>query len=244
MGKSDFEAITHCRDDDYFSQSSGVGRVPSAETLRQRLDEVAPTLRRLEDAGSVEFLKRATVTTTPLDTGHIPPDCDVFPMGNSRTKKQRESRIYNGEDGNAPMAACLGAEGRCLELELREGSQHSQNGFIPFMEKVIERARSLTSRKIHMRLDSATDALDTRVTVAGKGNRSYIIKGNALREDQFGWGGADFQRGQGHGSPGTGKGLGCSPFISSGSTRGRPTDSKGLLSLLLLIKSGLNEEIT
>ena len=138
MGKSDFEAITHCRDDDYFSQSSGVGRVPSAETLRQRLDEVAPTLRRLEDAGSVEFLKRATVTTTPLDTGHIPPDCDVFPMGNSRTKKQRESRIYNGEDGNAPMAACLGAEGRCLELELREGSQHSQNGFIPFMEKVIE----------------------------------------------------------------------------------------------------------
>ncbi len=35
IGKSDFEAITDCRDDDYFSQSLGVRRVPSAETLRQ-----------------------------------------------------------------------------------------------------------------------------------------------------------------------------------------------------------------
>ena len=43
MGKSDFEAITDCRDDDHFSQSLGVARVPSAETLRQRLDEVAPS---------------------------------------------------------------------------------------------------------------------------------------------------------------------------------------------------------
>jgi len=42
-------------------------------------------------------------------------------MDNSKTQKEGVSRIYNGEDGYAPIAAYLG----CLELELREGKQHS-----------------------------------------------------------------------------------------------------------------------
>ncbi len=196
MGKSDFEAITNCRDDDYFSQSLGIARVPSAETLRQRLDEVAPALRTVADACSVGFLKKARVAITPLDTGHVPLDCDVFPMDNSKTKKEGVSRIYNGEDGYAPMAAYLGKEGWCLELELRRGSQHSQDGFIPFLKRIIEKARSLTSRKILVRLDSAHDALDTRVALAGRKNVSYIIKWNPRREDQLEWAGRIFNEGK------------------------------------------------
>jgi hypothetical protein len=195
MGKSDFEAITDCRDDDHFSQSLGVARVPSAETLRQRLDEVAPTLRPIADACSVVFLKKARVTITALDTGHVPLDCDVFGMDNSKTKKEGVSRIYNGRDGYAPMAAYLGTEGWCLELELREGSQHSQDGFIPFLERIIEKARGLTSRKILVRLDSAHDALDTRVALAGQKNVSYIIKWNPRREDQREWAERIFKEG-------------------------------------------------
>jgi hypothetical protein len=196
MGKSDFEAITDCRDDDHFSQSLGVTRVPSAETLRQRLDEVAPALRHIADTSSVGFLKKARVTITPLDTGHIPLDCDVFPMDNSKTRKEGVSRIYNGEDGYAPIAAYLGKEGWCLELELREGSQHSQDGFIPFLERIIEKTRGLTSRKILVRLDSAHDALDTRVALAGKRNVSYIIKWNPRREDRLEWAGRIFKEGK------------------------------------------------
>jgi hypothetical protein len=195
MGKSDFEAITDCRDDDHFSQSLGVARVPSAETLRQRLDEVAPTLRPIADACSVVFLKKARGTITALDTGHVPLDCDVFGMDNSKTKKEGVSRIYNGRDGYAPMAAYLGTEGWCLELELREGSQHSQDGFIPFLERIIEKARGLTSRKILVRLDSAHDALDTRVALAGQKNVSYIIKWNPRREDQREWAERIFKEG-------------------------------------------------
>ena len=195
MWKSDFEAITDCRDDDHFSQSLGVARVPSAETLRQRLDEVAPTLRPIADACSVVFLKKARVTITALDTGHVPLDCDVFGMDNSKTKKEGVSRIYNGRDGYAPMAAYLGTEGWCLELELREGSQHSQDGFIPFLERIIEKARGLTSRKILVRLDSAHDALDTRVALAGQKNVSYIIKWNPRREDQREWAERIFKEG-------------------------------------------------
>lgn len=195
MGKSDFEAITSCRQDDCFSNSLGIARVPSAETLRQRLDEVAPGLRPMADACSVGFLKKARVTISPLDTGHIPLDCDVFPMDNSKTQKEGVSRIYNGEDGFAPIAAYLGTEGWCLELELRNGSQHSQDGFIPFIKGVIEKARSLTSRKILVRVDSAHDALDTRVALAGQRNVSYIIKWNPRREDQIEWAARIFKEG-------------------------------------------------
>lgn len=227
MGKSDFEAVTDCRDDDHFIQSLGIARVPSAETLRQRLDEVAPALWRLADACSVGFLKKARVTITGLDTGHIPLDCDVLPMDNSKTKKEGVSRIYNGEDGYAPEAAYLGTEGWCLELELRKGSQHSQDGFIPFLNRVIEKARSLTSRKILVRLDSAHDALDTRVALAGRSNVSYIIKWNPRREDQLEWADGFSKRARSL-LPGTEKEWGCSPSISGRSTKGRPTDSKGL----------------
>jgi hypothetical protein len=196
IGQSDFEAVTNRREDDYFKQALGINRVPSTETLRQRLDEVAPDLLPLADACSVEFLKKARAPITALETGHVPLDCDVFGMDNSKTKKEGVSRIYNGRDGYAPIAAYLGKEGWCLELELRKGSRHSQEGFIPFIKRVIEKARSLTSRKLLVRLDSAHDAMDTRVTLAGQKNVSYIIKWNPRREDRIEWAKRIFDEGE------------------------------------------------
>jgi len=129
------------------------------------------------------MLKKAKVQITPLDTGHVPLDADVFPMDNSGTKKEQVSRTYHNYDGYAPIAAYLGLEGWCLEVELRPGSQHSQEGFVPFMKRVIERARVLTRRKLLVRLDSAHDAIDTRVLLRHQKNVSYIIKWNPRRED-------------------------------------------------------------
>ena len=84
-------------------------------------------------------------------------------MDNSGTKKENVSRTYKGHDGYAPIAAYLGLEGWCLEVELRPGSQHSQEGFVPFMERVLKKARTLTGKKLLVRLDSAHDAIETRV---------------------------------------------------------------------------------
>jgi hypothetical protein len=195
-GQSDYEAVTNRRKDDYFRDSLGIRKVPSAETLRQRLDEVASALRPLCDAGTVEFLKKAGVAITPLDTGHVPLDCDVFAMDNSKTQKEGVSRIYNGEDGYAPIGAYLGREGWCLELELREGKQHSQCEFIPFLKRVLNKARTLTSRKLLVRLDSAHDALETRVTLAGHKNVNYIIKWNPRKENQREWARRIFEEGK------------------------------------------------
>jgi hypothetical protein len=195
LGQSDYEAVTNKREDDYFRQSLGIGKVPSTETLRQRLDEVASGLRPLADSCSVEFLKKAEVFITALDTGHIPLDCDVFAMNNSNTKKEGVSRIYNGEDGYAPIAAYLGREGWCLELELREGKQHSQCEFIPFLKRVLQKARSLTSKKLLVRLDSAHDAMETRVTLSSHAKVSYIVKWNPRRANKKKWARKIFEEG-------------------------------------------------
>jgi hypothetical protein len=183
LGKSDYEAISAMRDDDYFKQSLGIGQVPSAERLRQRLDEDAEAFLPIIKDCSVTMLKNGKVPITGLDTGHIPLDADVFPMDNSNTKKEGVSRTYHGNDGYAPIAAYLGLEGWCLEVELRPGSQHSQEGSIPYLNRVIDRARTLTSKKLLVRLDSAHDALETRLALRSREKVSYIIKWNPRRED-------------------------------------------------------------
>lgn len=207
LGQSDYEAVANHKEDEYFREALGIGMVPSRETLRQRLDAVAPVLRPIADACSVEFLRRVEVVITALDTGHVPLDCDVFGMDNSKTKKEGVSRIYSGQDGYAPIGAYLGKEGWCLELELREGKQHSQCEFIPFLNRVLEKARSLTSREILVRLDSAHDALETRVTVASHENVNFIVKWNPRKENQRAWAERIFAEGEVT-NPRTGKRVG------------------------------------
>ena len=183
IGKSDYEAITAMRDDDYFKSSLGITNVPSSERLRQRLDQEAENYLSVVQKCSVTMLKNGKAQLTALDTGHIPLDADVFPMDNSCTKKEKVSRTYKGHDGYAPIAAYLGLEGWCLEVELRPGSQHSQEGFIPYMERVLDRARILTRKKLLVRLDSGHDAIETRMLLRNAEKVSYIIKWNPRRED-------------------------------------------------------------
>jgi len=70
-----------------------------------------------------------------------------------------------------------------MEVELRPGSQHSQKGFIPFMERVLKKARTLTRKKLLVRLDSGHDALETRIVLRNADKVSYIIKWNPRKQD-------------------------------------------------------------
>jgi hypothetical protein len=126
LGKSDFEAITAFREDAYFAQALDLEQVPSEGIMRQRMDANGAAYQAVVEDAAIEFLRRSGARFTPLDNGLMPLDCDVTPLDNSQSKKEGVSRTYKGEDGYAPMAAYLGQEGYCLELELREGSQHCQ----------------------------------------------------------------------------------------------------------------------
>lgn len=181
LGKSDFEAIEKYRHDDYFLRSIGNKKVPSSSTLRQRMDENATSYRDAIDNAMMNFLENANVPVTPMETGHVALDMDVFPMDNSKTQKEGVSRTYKGYDGYAPLPAYLGEEGWCLACELRDGKQHGQKEFIYTLERVIPRARQLTSLPLLLRLDSGHDAMEN-IVFCDREDVDYIIKWNPRQE--------------------------------------------------------------
>lgn len=194
LGKSDFEAITGFRDDEYFGTALGLDQVPSEGILRQRMDANAAGYQQIVEAAVVAFLRRSGAQFTPLDNGLVPLDCDVTPFDNSQTKKEGVSRTYKGMDGYAPMAAYLGQEGYCLELELREGSQHCQKGTPAFLARVIGRARQLTTAPVLLRLDGGNDAIENIAAVAAHNEQDeqhvpvhYVIKWNPRQESPEKW---------------------------------------------------------
>ena len=194
LGKSDFEAINGFREDAFFHEALGLEQVPSEGTLRQRMDAHAEAFRPLVETAAVDFLRNVGAPITPLANGLVPLDCDVTPLDNGKTRKEGVSRTYKGCDGFAPMAAYLGQAGWCLELEMREGSQHCQKGTPEFLQRVLARARSLTARGLLLRLDSGNDALDNIAVVEAHNEQhpdappvDYVIKWNPRQESREQW---------------------------------------------------------
>ena len=196
LGKSDYEAITAMGNDRYFQESLGIKQVPSCETLRQRLDETAKIFQPIVSTTYTEFIRNAKGKVTPLAMGHVAVDIDVFCMDNSSTQKEGANYTYHGYDGYAPIGAYLGEEGWCLNLEFREGSQHSQNNFIPFLDETITRARSLTRKPLLIRLDSAHDAVETRATIYAHNKADYILKWNPRKQDRASWWARSLEEGE------------------------------------------------
>ena len=194
LGKSDFEAVSGMREDDFFRTAMGIGSVPSTETLRQRLDGHAEAFLPLVVEAGTDFLVNVQARCTALDTGHVPLDADVTPFDNSQTKKEGVSRTYKGYDGYAPMAAYLGREGYCLELELRIGKQHCQRGTPRFLERNLDRARRVTDQPILLRLDGGNDAIENIETILAHNEQTedqvpvdFLIKWNPRKEDPVEW---------------------------------------------------------
>jgi len=171
------------REDDYFKQALGIYRIPSVERLRQRLDEAGADLVPGIDRSSRTMLKRLKAPITGYRNDLVPLDVDVFPQDNSNTKKEGVSRTYKNYDGYAPMAAYLGMEGWCLEVELRPGSQHSQKGFVDFIKRVIAGAKDLSKQPLLVRADSGNDAIETLVALKDAEHTHYIVKWNSRQSE-------------------------------------------------------------
>lgn len=187
LGKSDFEAIENYRHDLYSKSSLSIQQVPSAARMRQRLDEQAEALLPIVYNSNIDFLVDAQVPVTPMKTGHVALDMDVYPMNNEKTRKEGISRTYKGYDGYAPIAAYLGNEGWCLTNELRVGKQHCQSEFQYTLERVLPAAKRLTGKPLLVRLDSGHDALDTRVWLSDDEQVGFILKWNPRKQDVESW---------------------------------------------------------
>lgn len=195
LGKTDYQAVVQHQDDAYFKKSLGLTRVPSEPTLRQRFDEHAEAFLAPVSWASVEFLKNGKVLFSPLKTGHVPLDIDVFTMDNSDTRKEGVTRTYQGFDGYAPIAAYLANEGWLINWQLRPGSQHSQKEYLPFLRTTLARVRQVYRGKLLVRNDSAHDALDTRIELSKHEQVDYLIAWNPRKADKDAWSKQAFAKG-------------------------------------------------
>ncbi len=183
-GKSDFDAIESLRQDAFFKSALGLAVVPSSPTLRQRMDTMAESgdvaLTALDDANE-RLLRRAKPVLTPLASGHLALDFDVFTLDNSGTTKEGVGRTYMGFDGYAPIAGYLAEEGFCLGLELRPGTQHSASETPDFLTRLLPRARAVSNLPLLVRADSGFDGAAIFAAMAAAraaGPLDWLVKWN------------------------------------------------------------------
>jgi len=189
MGKPDYDAIEAFRDVPFFRYSLGIEQCPSSPTLRQRLDVVKGAFDGIVKEESARLICKTApdVGTVSTCKGNLAPlDIDVSPFDNSKTKKEGVSRTYKGVDGYAPIFAYLGREGYLVNLELREGKQHSQKDTPAFLRESIRYAKMITNKGLLVRLDSGNDSLEN-IGICIEEGAHWLIKRNLRREDVQEW---------------------------------------------------------
>ena len=188
MGKPYFEAVHEMDDDkDFYKTALFITRrIPSEESLRQRMDDIGDSLRQTILEQNVEMLLANKIQPTALANGLVLVDIDVTPMDNSKSKKEGVSRTYKGFDGYTPMMAYIGTEGYAINFELREGKQHCQKGTVEFLLETIKLCHKLTDKPLLICLDSGNDSIDNVAVLMDTGC-FFIIKRNLRRESTDDW---------------------------------------------------------
>ena len=189
QGKTQYEAVNEMKDDpEFFKYALGITRsIPSAETLRQRMDDIGDSLRQQILRANTDMFRAHDVLPTVLTTGQVPVDIDVTPFDNSKTVKEGVSRTYKGYDGYAPIMAYIGKEGFLVNTELREGKQHCQNGTPSFLKETLRYSHLITNAPLLIRMDSGNDAKENLGILLEDGSW-FIVKRNMRRgETKDGW---------------------------------------------------------
>jgi len=186
VGKPDFDAIEPFRDDPFFTQSLGLNSVPSSPTLRQRLDSARGVFNDIILEESAGVVGRLAPAITPSHGNLVAVDIDVSPFDNSKTKKEGVSWTYKKFDGYAPIFAYVGEEGYLANLELRQGSDHSQKGTESFLRRTLQYSRLMSNATFLVRMDSGNDSLGN-IKVCQEENAHYLIKRNLRRETPEEW---------------------------------------------------------
>ena len=107
QGKTAYEDIRKMLEDHgYYERALGItSTIPSAETLRQRMDGMISVLllrRNIFDV-NVEMFHTYNMEPTPISEEFVPVDLDVTPLDNSKTYKEGVLYNYKGYFGYAAM---------------------------------------------------------------------------------------------------------------------------------------------
>lgn len=190
VGKPHFDAIAEYRDEPWFALALGIDRLPSPETLRQRIQSFP------EKTGRVwrDFTMRLLATNPGLLGeqlhGHTYTvlHCDVSPMDNSDTKKEGVSWTYKNYAGYAPMFAYIGPHGLMLNNELRPGSAHSNcAGTAEWFDQTLTMAGRVSPHRRLIVTDSGNDSAENLKMFAGHEDTDFLVKCNLRKHDPQEW---------------------------------------------------------
>ena len=182
QGKTSYDAINEMSDDpEYYKLALGITRaIPSAETLRQRMDGIGSSLREEILNANVAMFHTFHVQPSALESGLVPLDLDVTPLDNSKTHKEGVAHTYKGFDGYAPMMAYIGTEGFLANTELRKGNQHCQCNTPAFIRQTLRLGHQLADRQLLVRMDAGNDAAENLGILIEDGSW-FIVKRNLRR---------------------------------------------------------------
>ena len=189
QAKSAFEAVKEMidGDDEFYKMALRIKRdLPSAERLRQRMDDMGTSMHEANLNTNISLFRNWNIKPTALPNGYVSVDVDVTPFDNSKTKKEGVSRTYKGKDGYAPIVAYIGAEGFCANIELREGKQHCQKGTPDFLRETLKNCKRITDKSLLVRMDSGNDAAENLGILLDAGVY-FIIKRNIRSESKENW---------------------------------------------------------
>lgn len=182
QGKTQYEAVREMSEDpDFYKIALGIIKdIPSAETLRQRMDRIGASLRHEILKANVTMFQNYKIKPSAMPNGYVSVDIDVTPQDNSKTSKQGVSRTYKGYDGYAPIMAYVGTEGFLVNSELREGKQHCQKNTPAYLKETLDLCHQLTDEPLLIRLDSGNDAVENLGILIEDGSW-FIVKRNLRR---------------------------------------------------------------
>jgi hypothetical protein len=201
IGKPTYEAIEEYRYDRYFREVLGVRRVPSEETLRQRIEQLPEAVHRVLRQWNMEIIgagfadveahssARADWSEAVMigEKKYMVVDSDVSVLDNSNSKKEGVGWTYKKCDGYAPMFSYIGKSGYMLNNELREGTAHSNcAGTAEYLAETISMARTVSHDPLLMVLDSGNDARTTLQELLSS-EVFLVIKRNLRTESVQDW---------------------------------------------------------
>jgi len=181
-GQINYEDIDFCRNDILFRRAINVHRIPSKETIRQRLDLLAhfyPDIFDVLNNWNQKLLERFAQPLPISGTDLIPVDFDVTVQDNTGSKKEGVSQTYQkGIKGFAPMMTNMGSQGYLLNLDFRHGRRHAN---CPGTDEYIMRTMNLARRlcpgqTLLARFDLGNDADRNIVALSGLPNSFFLIK--------------------------------------------------------------------
>lgn len=190
VGKPQFDAIGDYREEPFFSQALRLERLPSPETLRQRIqtlpEQLGDVLRNftIRQLRKNQDLLSQRLYGTDYSVIHV----DVSPMDNSDTQKEGVSYTYKNFTGYAPIFAYIGPFGFMLNNELRQGSSHCNcEGTTEWLKQTLTMAEKATSHRRLLVTDAGHDATDNLQMLDQMDDTDFLIKRNLRKEDPEEW---------------------------------------------------------